>query len=129
GGGDAPFTAEEISGHFRVAAAAYLAVEDDAIAGIGATISKFAEDAEQHARDLESLEQRLTALEEKAVAILRSKQSEEDLFALRQRLNEDLRLFRSKMTADQISALERRYLDAALLDRAKLPRLSLFYLH
>jgi len=44
-------------------------------------------------------------------------------------LNEELRMFRSKMTADQISALERRYLDAALLERAKLPRLSLFYLH
>ena len=33
------------------------------------------------------------------------------------------------MTADQLALLERRYVDSALLERAKLPRLSLFYLH
>jgi hypothetical protein len=33
------------------------------------------------------------------------------------------------MTADQIAMLERRYIDSALLERAQLPRLSLFYLH
>jgi hypothetical protein len=33
------------------------------------------------------------------------------------------------MSADQIDMLERRYLDSALLERARLPRLSLFYLH
>jgi hypothetical protein len=32
------------------------------------------------------------------------------------------------MTAAQLAMLERRYLDNALLERAKLPRLSLFYL-
>jgi hypothetical protein len=107
----------------------YKSSEDSALVEIATSLDKLAEDAGQHARDLESLEQRLTALEEKAVAILRSKQSEDALFELRRQLNEELRMFRSKMTADQISALERRYLDTALLERAKLPRLSLFYLH
>ncbi len=129
GGKDSPFTGEEIARHLRGTAGVYNAFPDGALAEIGASLDRLAVDADEHARDLESLEQRLTALEEKAVAILRTKQSEEALFELRRQLNEELRMFRSKMTADQISALERRYLDAALLERAKLPRLSLFYLH
>ena len=128
-GGDSPFTADEIASHLRSRAKEYHAPDDGALSEIGASLDKLAEDAGRQARDLESLEQRLTALEEKAVAILRSRQGEEALFELRRQLNEQLRMFRSKMTSDQISALERRYLDTALLERAKLPRLSLFYLH
>jgi hypothetical protein len=32
------------------------------------------------------------------------------------------------MTADQLTMLERQYMDRWILDNAKLPRLSLFYL-
>jgi hypothetical protein len=32
------------------------------------------------------------------------------------------------MTADQLAMLERQYLDRRLLESARLPRLSLFYL-
>lgn len=77
----------------------------------------------------EDLERRLTALEDKMVAAARTVQSDEDLYTLRESLDRELRPFRGKMTADQIAMLERRYLDTALLERAKLPRLSLFYLH
>jgi len=129
GAADAPFTADELAHHLRSTASAFKSSEDTAIAELGALLDKMADDAGQHVGDLESLEQRLTAFEEKAVAILRSKQTEDALFELRRQLNEELRMFRSKMTADQISALERRYLDTALLERANLPRLSLFYLH
>jgi hypothetical protein len=129
GGGDSPFASGEIARHLRSAATVFKSSDQVALAEIGASLDKLAEDDGQHARDLEALEQRLTALEEKVVAILRSNQSEETLFELRRQLNEELRMFRSKMTADQIAALERRYLDTALLERAKLPRLSLFYLH
>lgn len=128
-GGDSPFAEGEITRHLTSAAVVFKSSEDVALIAIGASLEKLAQDEGQHAQDLESLEQRLTALEEKAVAILRAKQSEDALFELRQQLNEELRTFRSKMTADQIAALERRYLDTALLERAKLPRLSLFYLH
>jgi hypothetical protein len=40
-----------------------------------------------------------------------------------------LKPYRGKMTAEQLSMLEHRYLDTAVLERANLPRLSLFYLH
>ena len=96
---------------------------------IAAALETMAADADKHAHNLEELEQRLTAMEEKLVASARLMQSEEDLFAIRQLLDKELKPYRGKMTADQISMLERRYLDSALLERAKLPRLSLFYLH
>lgn len=97
-------------------------------AEIAAALEGLAADAEKHADHLEELEQRLTAMEEKLVASARLMQSEEDLFAIRQSLDKELKPYRGKMTADQISMLERRYMDSALLERAKLPRLSLFYL-
>ncbi len=78
--------------------------------------------------DLESLERRLTVLEDKMVAAIRSVQREEELFSIRESLDRELKPYRGKMTADQLSMLERRYLDTALLERAKLPRISLFYM-
>ena len=75
------------------------------------------------------IEQRLTALEEKLVAAVRVAQSDDALFDMRQKLEKELSPYRGKMTADQIAMLERRYLDSALLERANMPRLSLFYLH
>ena len=43
-------------------------------------------------------------------------------------LDEQLRPYRGKMTAPQLAMLEKQYLDRAVLERAGLPRLSLFYL-
>jgi hypothetical protein len=84
--------------------------------------------ADEAHTDLEALEQRLTVLEEKMVAIARTRQSEEDLLAARREMDRQLRPYRGKMTADQLSMLEKQYLERALLERAGLPRLSLFYM-
>lgn len=78
--------------------------------------------------DLEQLEQRLTAIEEKMIARLRANASEEQLFEARRELDRELKPYRSKMTADQLAMLEKQFLDRRLLESAKLPRLSLFYL-
>ena len=78
--------------------------------------------------DLEDLEQRLGIIEQKLIATLRSRQSEEDALAARKSLDNQLRPYRGKMTADQLSMLERQYLDRDLLEKAQIPRLSLFYL-
>jgi hypothetical protein len=77
--------------------------------------------------DLEDLEQRLGILEQKVLAILRARQSEEEALAARKSLDSQLRPYRGKMTADQLSMLERQYLDRDLLEKGRLPRLSLFY--
>jgi hypothetical protein len=78
--------------------------------------------------DLEALEQRLTGLEQKLVAIIRAKQDDSQALEIRQQLESHLRPWRSKMTAPQIAMLEVQYLDRAALESAGLPRLSLFYL-
>jgi hypothetical protein len=78
--------------------------------------------------DLEQLEQRLTAIEEKMIARLRASASEEQLFEARRALDQELKPYRSKMTADQLAMLEKKFLERRLLESAALPRLSLFYL-
>lgn len=78
--------------------------------------------------DLEQLEQRLTAIEEKTIARLRATASEEALFEARRALDLDLKPYRGKMTAEQLAMLEKQFLERRLLQAAGLPRLSLFYL-
>ena len=78
--------------------------------------------------DLEQLEQRLTAIEEKMIASLRASASEDQLFEARRALDRELKPYRSKMTADQLAMLQKKFLERRLLESAALPRLSLFYL-
>jgi hypothetical protein len=93
-----------------------------------ATLEQLADEAEIHYADLEQLEQRLTALEEKLSAIVRASVSDAELFSMRRELDSAMRPYRGKMTAEQIAMLERQYLDRRIQERAGLPRLSLFYL-
>jgi hypothetical protein len=95
---------------------------------IAGALERLAEESDQHYADLEALEQRLTVLEEKMVAIARTRQSDDDLLAARREMDRQLRPYRGKMTADQLSMLEKQYLERALLEKAGLPRLSLFYM-
>ena len=95
---------------------------------IAAALNGLAGDVERLATDLESLEQRLTVLEEKMIAHARGGQSEEQALASRQELDRQLRPYRSKMTAPQLALLEKQYLERNLLEKAGLPRLSLFYM-
>ncbi len=85
-------------------------------------------DSEALFGDLEQLEQRLTATEEKLIARLKSSATEEELFQARRSLDLQLKPYRGKMTADQLSMLEKQFLERRLLESAGLPRLSLFYL-
>ena len=93
-----------------------------------AALRQLAAGAEQHYNDLESLERRLTVLEEKMLAIARTRQSEEALLAARAELDRQLRPYRGKMTADQLALLEKQFLERSLLEKSGLPRLSLFYM-
>jgi len=95
---------------------------------IAATLARLAAEAEAHYQDLEGLEQRLTVLEEKMIAAARASQSDDDLLQSRRELDAQLRPYRGKMTADQLSMLERQYLERSLLEKSRLPRLSLFYM-
>ena len=118
----APFPLEMLHRYLETNAAAVPYPE------IAESLRRLAADVDQHYRNLEALEQRLTVLEEKMIAQARSAQSEEQLLAARQELDRQLRPYRGKMTAGQLSMLEKQYLERNLLEAAKLPRLSLFYL-
>ena len=120
-----PFPLEDLRSYLASNAEAVRAAGFDDIA---AALANLAADTEQHYRDLEQLEQRLTAIEEKLIATVKSVQTEEDLFTARRELDAQLRPYRGKMTAEQLAMLERQYLERRLLEKAGLPRLSLFYM-
>jgi hypothetical protein len=93
-----------------------------------ASLRRLAAEVEQHYADLEGLEQRLTVLEERMIASARARQSEDELLEARRELDRQLRPYRGKMTADQLAMLEKQYLERILMEKAGLPRLSLFYM-
>ena len=95
---------------------------------IADSLRRLAAEAEAHYTNLEGLEQHLTVLEEKMMAIARTSLSEAQMLEARQELDRQLRPYRGKMTADQLSMLEKQYLERNLLEKSKLPRLSLFYM-
>jgi len=119
-----PFTIEELRAYLERNAAALPAGYEE----IAASLGRLAGDVEQRFADLEALEQRLTVLEEKMVAAARTRQTEEEMLESRQELDRQLRPYRGKMTAEQLSMLEKQYLERHLMEKAGLPRLSLFYM-
>ncbi len=78
--------------------------------------------------DFEDIERRLTILEERLTAALNAAATEEMLLNMRRDLDRQLAPYRRKMTAEQLSQLERQYTQKRLFENFDLPRLSLFYL-
>jgi hypothetical protein len=80
------------------------------------------------ALDPEDLERWLTVLEEKLSIALTSAAPEPMMLDIRRELDRSLAPYRRKMTAEQLSLLERQYIQKRLFEKFGLPRLSLFYL-
>jgi hypothetical protein len=125
---EAPFTNEEVRTFLEKCAAELRSTGDDAYGEVAASLGGLASEVEKHFADLEDLERRLTALEDKMIAIARGRQSEQDSLEARRALDAELRPYRGKMSAAQLAMLEQQYLERRLLEAASLPRLSLFYL-
>ena len=122
---EAPYTIEQVKAFLRDNSAQLRKADFPEIAQ---SLDALHAEAEFHYQDLEGLEQRLSALEEKLLALLRTKQSDETLFQAKRDLDSQLRPFRGKMDAAQLSMLERQFLDRRLFESSHLPRLSLFYM-
>jgi hypothetical protein len=120
-----PFSLDEVRNYLLKNASDLRAAQ---LEDLAARLEALAAEAERHYQDLEALEQILTACEDKLIATLRAAQTDDDLLAARRELDLQLRPYRSKMTAEQLSMLEKQYLDRRLLEHSHLPRLSLFYL-
>ena len=119
-----PFSLDEVRGYIGRNAATLRAAGLEELA-----VSLEALPIDALYRDLEQLEQRLTAIEEKMIARLRSDADDQALFEARRTLDQELKPYRGKMSAGQLSMLEKQFLERKLLENRRLPRLSLFYLH
>jgi hypothetical protein len=82
----------------------------------------------QSAPKLEDVERRMTMMEEKLVASLIANAKDDDLVAIRAEADRELAPYRRKMPAAQIDHLQRQFMQKRLLEKAGIPRLSLFYL-
>ena len=91
-------------------------------------LEELATEARATQPDLETLERNLTVMEEKLFAALTATTPEADLVAMRTQAASELAPYRSRMKALQIRQIEQQFLHKRLLERWKLPRLSLFYM-
>lgn len=77
---------------------------------------------------LEDLERRLTVLEEKLFAALLTSTPDEEIVSIRAEADRDMAPYRRKMSGPQIDQLQKQYVQKKLLEKYRLPRLSLFYM-
>ena len=93
------------------------------------TLRQLADQAENKtAARLEDTERRLTVLEEKLFAALLASTSDEEIVTVRAEADRDLAPYRRKMSSAQIDQLLKQYVHKRLLEKYRLPRLSLFYM-
>jgi len=121
----APFSIEEVRNYMQ---ASVVELRKRGLDEIATPLESLANDVDELYDDLEELERQLTALEEKMIAIARTRQSNEELLQARKEIDLQLKSYRGKMSAEQISMLEKQYLEREVLASVGLPRLSLFYL-
>jgi hypothetical protein len=98
------------------------------IAETARTLQQLADDTVGKSPRLEDLERRLTVLEEKLFAMLLTSTADEEIVAVRAEADRDLAPYRRKMSGPQIEQLQKQYVQKSLLEKYKLPRLSLFYM-
>jgi hypothetical protein len=93
------------------------------------TLRQLAEEIESKPQArLEDLERRLTVLEEKLFAVLLASTPDEEIVIVRAEADRDLAPYRRKMSGAQIDQLQKQYVHKRLLEKYRLPRLSLFYM-
>lgn len=85
-------------------------------------------ETEKGTQRLEDLERRMTVLEEKFFAVLLAATPDEEIVAVRATADRELAPYRSKMPSPQIEQLQKQYVHKRLLEKYRLPRLSLFYM-
>jgi len=78
--------------------------------------------------ELEGLERHLSVLEDKLLAALTVATPEAELAALRAEADRAIGPYRSKMPGFQIEQLRKQFVHKRLFEKAKIPRLSLFYM-
>ncbi len=121
----APFPENDVRGYLLANAAELRKQEGAEFESVAAKLDQL---ARENCKDLEALEQQLSVLEQRVIAIARSRQSDEAALETKRELEAQLRPYRGKMSAPQLAMLEQQYFERKILESGRLPRLSLFYL-
>jgi hypothetical protein len=136
---DAGFRPEELSAFLRTSAAQLETAKLPEQVGLSAsqlaretanTLRELATgiEASNQLPQLEDLERRLTVAEEKLIAILLAATPDSEIVTVRAQADREMSPYRSKMPAAQIEQLQKQYVRKRLLEKYRLPRLSLFYM-
>jgi hypothetical protein len=96
------------------------------VAEIGSRVTQLADAGELP--PLEDLERQLTMLEEKLLAALLAATPDAELVEMRAEADREIAPYRSKMSGAQLDQLRRQFVNKRLLERSRIPRLSLFYM-
>jgi hypothetical protein len=119
---------ERIAAHLEACAAQMAPHGRQELAAAAEPLRAMAVEVRRRQPDLEDLERRLTAMEQKLLAILIAGAEDSEMLELRRRAAEELAPYRSRMPVTQIRQVEQQFLQKMLLEKAHLPRLSLFYM-
>ena len=127
---DAGFEEPRIRGFLAANAKALreAASESTATTALIGAADRLDELAAQTLPPLEELERHLTMLEEKIIAALLTNTPDSQLVRMRAEADREIAPYRSKMSGAQLDQLQRQFVQKRLLERARIPRLSLFYL-
>ena len=77
---------------------------------------------------LEEFERSLTVQEEKLFAVLLATVADDEIVSVRTQADRELAPYRSRMPSTQIGQLQKQYVYKKLLEKYRVPRLSLFYM-
>jgi hypothetical protein len=127
------FEADRIAAHLESCADELLAatltgIAQEASHEMGQRLRGLATGVRTEQPNLEELERTLTVLEEKLFATLLATAPEADLTAVREQAARELAPYKRRMQAVQIRQIEQQFLHKRLLEKYRLPRLSLFYM-
>ncbi len=126
---DTGFESERIAAYLNKNADGLIKVPSELAQKIAADLRDIAASLDgKSSPKLEDVERRMTVMEEKLVASLMANANDEELVAIRAEADRELSPYRRKMPAAQIDHLQRQFMQKKLLEKAGIPRLSLFYL-
>jgi hypothetical protein len=94
---------------------------------VAAAVEKLVQDTTEAPSNLQPLEQRVSALEDKLAAAVTRGCPADHLVELRRQVDHGIAPYRAKMNAAQIESLDRQFMKRSLFEHYGLPRLSMFY--
>jgi hypothetical protein len=89
-----PLDAAEVRAHLRKAAEQLRTRPEDGLREQASSLEKIADQIEMHIDDVQALERRLTSMEDKVIATIRSAQTDDELCHMREALENVLRPYR-----------------------------------